>query len=96
LGLDNFRIASSLGSVLDPRLALVSEVEWEPVSQEPSGCYRLSIERGGASTGQWMKGEWYAFGIQVRVFETHSIDGQSVEVPVDWGQVVLQVSSLGT
>lgn len=102
LGLDNFRIASSLGSVLDPRLAVVSEVEWEPGSQEPSGCYRLSIERGRTSmgksepSGQWMKGEWYAFGIQVRVFEMHSIDGQSVEVPVDWGQVVLQVGSLGT
>lgn len=102
LGLDNFRIASSLGSVLDPRLALVSEVEWEPASQEPSGCYRLSIERGRLAAGEselsgaWLKGESYAFGIQVRVFETHLIDGQSVEVPVDWGQVVLRVSSLGT
>jgi hypothetical protein len=87
---------------LPPRLALVSEVEWEPGSLELSGCYRLSIERGRSAAGEpetsgsWLKGESYAFGIQVRVFETHLIDGQSVQVPVDWGQIVLQINSLGT
>ncbi|HAB15429.1 MAG TPA: hypothetical protein DCE44_03155 [Verrucomicrobiales bacterium] len=102
LGLDNFRIASSAGSILDPKPVLVSEVEWEPATGEPAGCYRLSIERGHSVTdkpgdvSQWSKGETYSFGVQVRIFETHQIDGRPVQVPVDWGQVVLAIESLGT
>ncbi len=101
LGRDNFRIASSLGGVMDPKPVLVSEVEWEPGTGEPSGCYRLAIERGASAVdapgqqGLWIKGESYAFGVQVRVFETHQIDGRPVQVPVDLGQVALRVKSLG-
>ena len=102
LGLDNFRIASSVGSVLDPKPVAVAEVEWEPGTGEPSGCYRISLDRGRSEydrSGQapaWIPGEFYAFGLQVRVFETHNLDGQLVEVPVDFGQTVVQLISLGT
>ncbi len=102
LSSDNFRIASSLGSVLGSSPVVVSEVEWEPGNGEPSGCYRLSIERGPSEFDQpgqapaWIPGESYALGIQVRVFETHHLDGQLVEVPVDFGQTVVQLISLGT
>lgn len=102
LGLDNFRIASSVGSVLDPKPVAVAEVEWEPGTGEPSGCYRISLDRGRSDydpSGQapaWIPGESYAFGLQVRVFETHNLDGQLVEVPVDFGQTVVQLISLGT
>ncbi len=102
LGLDNFRIASSVGSVLDPKPVAVAEVEWEPGTGELSGCYRISVDRGRSEydpSGQapaWIPGESYAFGLQVRVFETHNLDEQLVEVPVDFGQTVVQLISLGT
>ncbi len=102
LSRENFRIVSAAGLVVDPTPALVSEVEWEAATGEFSGCYRLSINQsrsGGDESGQappWIPGESYAFGIQVRVLEAHEIDGQTVQIPVDFGQTVLQVTSLGT
>jgi|GEM_PF-895246 len=102
LGRDNFRIAPAAGDVLDPQPVVVSEVEWESPNGEASGCYRVSISRGRLVPGEpgnlltWVPGETYALGIQVRVFELHQIDGQGIEVPVDFGQMVLQVVSLGT
>lgn len=99
---ENFRVVSAAGLIVDSQPALVSEVEWEAGSGEFSGFYRLSIVPSRSSGEEsdpapsWVPGENYAFGIQVRVFEAHEIDGQTVQIPVDFGQVVLQVTSLGT
>jgi hypothetical protein len=84
---DNFRISSSIGIVIDPAVSsTVSEAKWEPGDSELSGCYRISILRGGGDN--WSKGELYAFGIQVRVNEGGS--------PVHFGQTAVSVTSLGT
>lgn len=84
---DNFRISSSIGLVIDPTLSsTLSEAKWEPGDSELSGCYRMSVLRGGGE--KWTKGQLYAFGLQVRVNEGGS--------PVHFGQTVVSVTSLGT
>lgn len=87
LTLSNFRICSSVGLVLDPKLSLGSESRWEPGDSELSGCYRLSINRN-AGGDKWAKGEYYAFGLQVIVNEGN--------VPTHFGQTVVSVLSQGT
>lgn len=83
---DNFRISSSIGVVIDPSISSFSEAKWEPGDSELSGCYRLSILRGGGQN--WFKNELYAFGLQVRVNQGGS--------PVHFGQTAVSVTSLGT
>jgi len=87
LSASNFRIASSLGLVLDPTVGFVNERNWEPGDSEPSGCYSLEIKRP-SSEGKWGEGEYYAFGIQVRTLRN--------ETPLDFGQTVVSVESFGT
>lgn len=87
LGKQSFRITSSIGTVIDPVITLVSESRWESPDAEPSGCYEVWIGRGGS--GHWARGDFYAFGVQVRVF-----DGDGVAV--DHGQTVVSILSLGT
>ena len=106
LKVENFRVASSIGSVINPVVTLVAEMNWEPDKQykEPSGCYSVWITRGKAGPSDsphWTKGELYAFGIQVMRFEKQFVPGPKgkkphwVEVPVDFGQTVVSVESLG-
>jgi len=101
---ENFRITSSIGIVLDPFIGLVSETNWEPdaLKKEPSGCYSIWIGRGFAEKTawpEWVKGELYAFGIQVRTFKR--TEPPKHEAPmgppkvIDKGQTVISVKSLG-
>src|SRR4030095_11863169 len=65
----NFRVASSVGSVIQAVVQSAYEGRWEPDDQEPAGCYRLSVFRDPTSPfGSWRQGEFYAFGVQVRPF----------------------------
>lgn len=69
---DNFRICSPLGAARDISIEEVgSAVTWEPADEEAAGCYSLSISYNwgpsGPSTADWIKGEFYPFGIQVLV-----------------------------
>ena len=90
---DNFRICSSVGLVLDMKLHGGSEATWEPADTEPAGCYSLSITRkyetGGPPILEWVKGEFYPFGIQVRVRDRETKE-------THMGQTVVRIESLGT
>jgi hypothetical protein len=83
----NFRLCSSVGLVLDPKLSFGSESRWEPDDTELAGCYRLSINRN-AEGAKWTEGEYYAFGLQVIVNED--------KVPTHFGQTVISILSQGT
>ena len=89
---EHFRICSPLGHVLDMNLVGGSEAQWEPTDTEPAGCYSLSVTRkqetGGPPILEWVKGEFYPFGIQVRVR-----DRKTKETHL--GQTVVRVESLG-
>lgn len=95
LELDNSSICSPLGPALDMTLEQVgSEAIWERFDEEPAGCYSLSIAYNwGTETGSdsspvdWVKGEFYPFGIQIRVPD------QKAGI-VHMGQTVLRIESL--
>ena len=92
LGIANFRVASSVGLVLDPKPHGAYELKWETADVEPAGCYRLSISRGGGESfgEKWYEGEFYQFAVQARTFS----DGRP-RVVVDQGQGIVRVESLG-
>ena len=93
-GLDqeNFRICSPVGSVLELKLLGGTEAQWEPTDQSPAGCYSLGIMRkwqsGDSPIFEWVKGEFYPFGIQVLVRDHQA-------AVIHMGQTVLQIESLG-
>lgn len=96
LKLDNFYICSPLGPALDMSLEQVgSEAKWEPFDEELAGCYSLSIAynwgtgTGSDSSADWVKGEFYPFGIQVRV------PNQKAGI-MQMGQTVFRIESLGS
>lgn len=93
LGPDNFRVCSPLGPALDLNLEQVGpEARWEALDEEPTGCYSLSISYSWGPDGppavDWVKGEFYPFGIQVRV------PNREAGV-VQMGQTVIRIESLG-
>ncbi|MFZ4507744.1 MAG: hypothetical protein ACOYON_08640 [Fimbriimonas sp.] len=81
----NFRICSSIGLVMDPKVIQAYERKWEPEDNELSGVYAIHILRdlGTPFGDNWTKGQNYGFGIQVRNGE-------------DIGQTVISLESLGT
>jgi hypothetical protein len=91
---ENFRICSSIGLAIDPAVSLVSESKWEP--DDLAGCYSLWIYRGQG--GQWAKGEFYAFGIQVNWRQKKRVkrNGKThTEAILHQGQTVVSVESQG-
>ncbi len=88
---EDFRICSPLGSVLELKLLGGSEAQWEPADIESAGCYSLSVirkwESGGPAIFEWVKGEFYPFGIQVRVRDKAGL--------AHIGQTVVRIESLG-
>jgi hypothetical protein len=86
LSQSNFRIAYTLGSIHNPAILPVSEANWEPDDNEPSGCYRLQITPHSTDP-EWGTGERYAFGIQARVFRNRRV--------IHFGQTVVSIESLG-
>jgi|RhiMethySRZTD1v2_1073278.scaffolds.fasta_scaffold09804_5 hypothetical protein len=92
----NFRVASSVGSVIQAVVQSAYEGRWEPDDQEPAGCYRLSVFRDPTSPlGSWRQGECYAFGVQVRTFREVGKGRRKHAVPADHGQTVVAVESFG-
>jgi hypothetical protein len=92
----NFRVASSVGSVIQAVVQGAYEGRWEPDDQEPAGCYRLSVFRDPTSPfGSWRQGEFYAFGVQVRTFREVGKGRRKHRVPADHGQTVVAVESFG-
>jgi hypothetical protein len=89
LSIGNFRLASSIGLVIDTVITLCTESKWEPGDSEAAGCYELWISRTDKpdQIQKWGKGEYYQFGVQARTFQGKS--------PVDFGQTVVNVQSLG-
>jgi hypothetical protein len=87
---DHFRLCSPSGKVFDTTIAACNEADWPQSHGEHSGCYALgiTIPRGdGKQKVEWVEGEFYPFGIQVRYTDEHN--------EVHAGQTVVRVQSLG-
>ena len=90
LGLEHFRLCSPAGKVYDTSVATVTEALWEDGNAERSGCYAVGIsisKDGGKQMLEWIEGEFYPFGIQVRYTDSHGV--------AHAGQTVVRVQSLG-
>jgi len=86
----HFRLCSPTGKVFDTAVDTCTEARWEKNDTAPSGCYALSIvvkKEGGGKPLEWLEGEFYPFGIQVRF----SDDTKEIHM----GQTVVRVQSLG-
>jgi hypothetical protein len=90
----NFRVTAPGGLLLRLRVTLAQEHKWETSDSEPSGCYLLSIDRYMENDLTQplpiIRGEWYTFGVQVRIF-----DARNPRIVVDQGQTVAHIQSLG-
>ncbi len=87
---DHFRLCSPSGKVFDTSISAGVEAAWSRSGGEQSGCYALGItiaKDGGKQNLEWMEGEYYPFGIQVRYTDDHN--------EVHAGQTVVRVQSLG-
>lgn len=86
----DFRFCSPAGTVFGLTLERGPEAQWEGTS-EPAGCYSLSVafkpEGGRRPAREWVEGEFYPFGIQVRYQDSAGV--------VHLGQTVVRVQSLG-
>jgi hypothetical protein len=95
-GLDksNFRVTAPGGLLLRLRVTLAQEHKWETNDSQLSGCYLIAIDRYNESDLSQplpiIRGEWYTFGVQVRIF-----DPRDARVVVDQGQTVVHIQSLG-
>jgi hypothetical protein len=86
----HFRLSSPSGKVFDTEIATCAESQWTHASGEGAGCYELgiTIAKGpGHAKVEWLEGEYYPFGVQVRFTDDA---GQ-----VHTGQTVVRVQSLG-
>jgi hypothetical protein len=87
----HFRLCSPTGKVFGTKVDTCVETPWEKGNSESSGCYALSIvitQGDGGEKLEWMEGEFYPFGVQVRF----SDDTKEIHM----GQTVVRVQSLGT
>jgi hypothetical protein len=84
----NFRVASTIGPVQDFKISAVYEGNWEPGDTEPAGVYSVDVIM--LPVEEFMKGNRYVFGIQVRTFDS----GRPPNV-VDQGQTIIELISLG-
>lgn len=92
LELHQFRVCAPTGSILEFNLSGGYEAHWEPTDQELAGCYSLNVryqwETKGPGLNEWTEGEFYPFGIQVRVPDKEA-------GVTHMGQTVVRVESLG-
>jgi hypothetical protein len=87
---EHFRLCSPTGKLFDMQISAGTEAIWDRNTQEGSGCYSLGItisKDGGKHKLEWIEGEYYPFGIQVRYVDEHN--------EVHTGQTVVRVQSLG-
>lgn len=86
----DFRFCSPAGTVYGLTLEGGREATWEGLT-EAAGCYSLSVafrpEGGRAPTREWVEGEFYPFGVQVRFKDSAGT--------LHSGQTVVRVQSLG-
>jgi hypothetical protein len=87
----DFRFCSPAGTVYGLTLEGGREATWEGTDSEGTGCYSLSIafkpESGRNPAREWMEGEFYPFGIQVRFMDPSGT--------THLGQTVVRIQSLG-
>ena len=87
----DFRFCSPAGTVYGLTLEGGREATWEGTDSEGTGCYSLSIafkpESGRNPAREWMEGEFYPFGIQVRFRDAAGA--------THLGQTVVRIQSLG-
>ena len=87
----DFRFCSPAGTVYGLTLEGGREATWEGAESEGTGCYSLSIafkpEGGRNAAREWMEGEFYPFGIQVRFKDSSGA--------THLGQTVVRIQSLG-
>ena len=87
----DFRFCSPAGTVYGLTLEGGREATWEGTESEGTGCYSLSIafkpESGRNPAREWMEGEFYPFGIQVRF--------EDAAGAIHLGQTVVRIQSLG-
>jgi hypothetical protein len=87
---DHFRLCSPSGKLYDAVISAGVEAAWDRTNADGAGCYSLSIsisKDGGKGKLEWLEGEHYAFGIQVRFTDEHN--------KIHLGQTVVRVQSLG-
>jgi hypothetical protein len=86
----DFRFCSPAGNVYGLTLEGGREAVWEGTS-EAAGCYSLSVafkgEGGRTPAREWVEGEFYPFGIQVRFKDAAGA--------LHAGQTVVRIQSLG-
>ena len=94
LNKSNFRVTAPGGLLLRLRVTLAQEHKWETSDTQLSGCYLISVDRYMESDLTQplpiILGEWYTFGVQVRIF-----DERNRSVVIDQGQTVVHMQSLG-
>lgn len=87
----DFRFCSPAGTVYGLTLEGGREATWEGAATEGTGCYSLSIafkpETGRGPAREWIEGEFYPFGIQVRFKDSSGA--------LHLGQTVVRIQSLG-
>ncbi len=87
LTVDNFRVASTIGTALDATVHQVNERKWEPDDVDLSGCYSLMVRLQGGHT----PGTRYVYGVQARTFD----EARPAHV-TDQGQTIIELISTGT
>lgn len=87
----DFRFCSPAGTVYGLTLEGGREATWEGAENEGTGCYSLSIafkpESGRTPAREWIEGEFYPFGVQVRYRDSSGA--------THLGQTVVRIQSLG-
>jgi hypothetical protein len=86
----HFRLCAPPGKVFGSEVDTCTETVWNKANSDPTGCYALSVvvTKESGDPLQWLEGEFYPFGIQVRF----SDDTKEIHM----GQTVVRVQSLGT
>lgn len=83
------RLCSPQGKLFDAHIAACNETTWDR-GGENAGCYTVSVsitKDGGKQMLEWLEGEYYPFGIQVRFTDSQS--------QTHFGQTVTRIQSLG-
>jgi hypothetical protein len=89
LRFEHFQVCSPAGKVFDIQISALNEAAWAG-QNEGSGCYSLGVsisKDGGNQRLEWIEGEYYPFGIQVRFTDERN--------ELYMGQTVVRVQSLG-
>ena len=87
---DHFCLCTPVGKLFDIQVSALAEANWNGQQGEGSGCYSLSVsisKDGGRQKLEWLEGEYYTFGIQVRFADDHD--------DLYLGQTVVRLQSLG-